>query len=148
MFRGRFEHTVDNKGRVSLPARFREIISSRYSEDRLILTSFTEPCLIAYPVAEWQLVEDRFRKLPHFDPKLLRLKRVLISGAQECQIDSNGRVLIPPVLREYAKLERDVVWTGMVEWIELWSKETWERVSQEDRGQLENMSDVLGEIGL
>jgi MraZ protein len=148
MFRGRYEHTIDNKGRVSLPARFREIVSSRYSEDRLIVTSFIEPCLIAYPVAEWQLVEDRFRNLAHFDPKVLRLKRVLISGAHECQIDSNGRVLIPPILRDYAKLEREVVWTGMVERIELWSKETWERVSEEDRGQLPNMGDVLGQIGL
>jgi MraZ protein len=148
MFRGRSEHTVDDKGRVSLPARFREILSSRYAEERLILTSFIDPCLIAYPVAEWQLIEEKIRQLPRFDPKVLRLKRVLISGAQECQIDGNGRILIPPVLREFANLEREVIWSGMVDTIELWSKENWERVSQEARGQLSSLGDALGEIGL
>lgn len=148
MFRGRFEHTVDSKGRVSFPSRFREILSSSYSDDRLIVTSFVDPCLIAYPLAEWKAIEDKARQLPRFDPKVLQLKRILISGAQECPIDKNGRVLIPPSLREFAQIEKDVVWSGMVDMIELWSKEQWQRMSRDARDHLSDLGPALGSLGL
>jgi len=148
MFRGRYEHAIDNKGRTSIPSRFREILSSKYSDDRLIITSFIDPGLIAYPVAEWQAFEERIRSLPRFDPKVMQVKRVLISGATECPIDRNGRILIPPVLREFAGLEREIIWAGMVDAIEIWSKENWERMFQEARGKIANLGGALGDLGL
>ena len=102
MFRGRYEHTVDPKGRTSLPSRFREILADR-SDDRLIVTTAIDaPCLIAYPFAEWQRFEERLMALPQFDPAVVKLKRVYVSSAMECSVDRNGRILIPPVLREHA----------------------------------------------
>jgi MraZ protein len=148
MFTGRFEHTIDSKGRVSLPSRFREILSTSYADDRLIITSFTDPCLIAYPVAEWRTFEEKVRSLPRFDPRVMQVKRVLVSGATECPIDKNGRVLIPPVLRQFAGLEREVVWAGMVDTIEIWSKDNWERMFASARGDIAGLGGSLGDLGL
>ena len=137
MFSGRYEHTIDGKGRTSLPARFREILSSQYSDDRLIVTSLVEPCLIANPVSEWQTIEQKIRMLPRFDPDVTQVKRVFISGAIECPIDKNGRILIPPSLREFAALEREIVWVGQVNYIEIWSKKNWEKVFKTARDQID-----------
>jgi len=148
MFKGRYEHAVDTKGRTSLPSRFREILSSRYADDRLSITTFMDPCLIAYPFAEWQVLEEKIRGLPRFDPKVMQVKRVLVSGATECPIDRNGRILIPPVLREFAQLEREIIWAGMVDTIEIWSKGNWERMFQEARGRISDFGGALGDLGL
>lgn len=146
MFKGRFEHTIDAKGRVSIPSRFREILASRYEDDRLIVTSFLEPCLLAYPVAEWQALEERVRELPRFDPAVVRLKRVLVSGATECPIDKNGRILIPPVLRDLAGLEREMIWAGMVDNIEIWSRANWQQMFEQARGK--DLAEAMGKLGL
>ena len=146
MFKGRYEHTIDAKGRVSIPSRFRDVLASMDGDDRLIVTSFVEPCLRAYPVAEWQALEERVRQMPRFDPAVVRLKRVLISGATECPIDKNGRILIPPVLRQFAGLEREMVWAGMVDNIEIWSKENWVEAFEQARGP--DLMEALGKLGL
>jgi len=148
MFRGRYEHTIDQKGRTSIPSRFRELLSSKYSDERLIVTSFVDPCLIAYPVAEWQAFEEKVRALPRFDPKIMQLKRVLISGATECPIDRNGRILIPPVLREFAGLKREIVWAGMVDYIEIWAKDGWDPMFQQARDRIADLGGALGDLVL
>ena len=148
MFRGRYEHTIDKKGRTSIPSRFRELLSSKYADDRLIVTSFVDPCLIAYPVAEWQVFEEKIRALPRFDPKVMQLKRVLISGATECPIDRNGRILIPPVLREFAGLKREIVWAGMVDYIEIWAKDGWDPMFQQARDRVADLGAALEDLNL
>jgi MraZ protein len=145
MFSGRYEHTIDAKGRTSIPSKFREILSSRYGDDRLILTSYVQPCLIAYPVSEWQVIEEKIRALPRFDPKVMQVKRVLVSGATECSMDRAGRILIPPTLREFAWLEKDIIWAGMTDNIEIWSKGNWEEMFQKARDEIANLG---GELGL
>ena len=146
MFSGRYEHTIDAKGRVSIPSKFREILTSSYGDDRLIVTSFMDPCLIAYPVAEWQAIEERVRQLPRFDPVVVRVKRVLVSGATECQIDRNGRILIPPVLRQFAGLKREMVWAGHVDSIEIWSKGNWERMHE--KASEPDLREAMSKLGL
>jgi len=148
MFTGRYEHTIDAKGRVALPSKFREVLLTNYREDRLIVTSFIDPCLIAYPVSEWRALEEKIRTLPRFDPNVLQIKRMLVSGATECQIDSNGRILIPPVLRQFAGLDRDMVWAGMVDTIEIWSKENWDQMFEKARSNLAALGTALGQLGL
>ena len=99
MFRGQYEHTMDSKGRVSLPARFREVLtelaSSPENADRVILTRTFQKCLVLYPLEQWMNFEEKVRQLPQFDPRVQQLKRVYIAGAVECSLDSHGRVLIP-----------------------------------------------------
>ncbi len=132
MFRGVFEHQIDSKGRTSLPAKLRESLVGTYDE-RLILTSALDECLHAYPVREWELLESALAKRNPMEPGVKTLMRLYVASAQECALDKLGRILVPPSLRSHAKLEKDVVWAGMVKVIELWSKDGWLKAREEAR---------------
>lgn len=147
MFRGLHHHTIDPKGRVSLPVRFRELLTAR-SEDRLIITTAIDPCLVAYPLSEWQTFEERLSLLPQFDPNVLKLKRVYVAAATECVVDKQGRVAIPPELREYAGLDKDLIFAGMVKTIELWSKDRWQQNAQKAREEAADVGKALAALGL
>ncbi|MBI5235329.1 MAG: division/cell wall cluster transcriptional repressor MraZ [Deltaproteobacteria bacterium] len=125
MFRGRFEHSIDSKGRLSIPSRFRETLAERY-DARLVVTAY-DNLLLAYPFAEWQRLEDKVRELAEFKKDTRSFLRFFYSSAVDCAIDKLGRVLIPPTLREYARLEKDVVLIGTLRNIEIWNKADWEK---------------------
>jgi len=148
MFRGRYEHTIDQKGRTSLPARYREVLAS-IGEKRIVLTSSLDPCLVAYTMPEWLTFEEKISKLSQFDRAVQKLRRIYVSGAVECEVDDSGRVLVPSTLRDHAKLAKDVLWAGAGRYAELWDKKTWseltEVVSDDERTQ---MAERLAELGL
>jgi len=146
MFRGRFEHTIDSKGRVSIPAKFREVLGEKY-DDRLILTNF-DRCLVVYPYEEWRVLEEKVGSLSIVKREVKSFQRFFISGAAECQIDKLGRILIPPTLRNYAKLERDIVFTGMLKKFEIWAKECWREEIKSAEVNFEGISEALAELGL
>lgn len=146
MFRGRFEHAIDSKSRLSIPSKFREILSANYDE-RLIITNF-DGCLWAYPFAEWQKVEDKVASLPQFKDEVKALQRVFISAAVESPIDKSGRILIPPTLRDYAGITKDVVLVGMTNRIEIWSRDRWMHEFEASQKSLEMMGDKLADLGL
>lgn len=127
MFRGRFEHTIDPKGRISIPSKFRDALLEKYDE-RLIITNDYDGNLLAYPFTEWQIIEEKASKLPTLKRGAADFLRFFISGAAECSVDKLGRILIPPVLREYAKLEKDIILVGTLKKIEIWAKSRWETV--------------------
>ncbi len=129
MFRGRYEHSIDPKGRLSIPSKFREILTANYDE-RLILTNF-DNCLWAYPVREWKHVEDKVSSLPQFKAEVKAFQRFFISAASECPVDPNGRIIIPTTLRKYAGLETDVVIVGMTNRFEIWARERWQKVFEQ-----------------
>jgi len=148
MFRGRYEHTIDQKGRTSLPAKYREVLTS-IGEKRIVLTSSLDACLVAYTMPEWVAFEEKISKLSQFDRAVQKLRRIYVSGAVECDVDDSGRVLVPPVLREHAKLKKDVLWAGAGRYAELWDKSTWadatDIASDDERAQ---MAARLAELGL
>ena len=146
MFRGRYEHSIDPKGRLSIPSRFREILIANYDE-RLILTNF-DTCLWAYPVREWKAVEEKVAALPQFKPEVKSLQRFFISAACECPLDPNGRIIIPTTLRRYGALMKDVVLVGMTKRIEIWSKEKWQKVFEQAEKDLTSMAGKLADLGL
>ena len=146
MFRGRFEYTIDAKGRLSIPAKFREVLTNHY-DPRLIVTNFDQ-CLWAYPVPEWLELESKVGSLPQFMDEVKALQRVFISAATECFIDKQGRILVPPSLKAYAGLEGDVVMVGMTRRIEIWSQERWQKVFGEAQEKLESLGSRLAELGL
>ena len=146
MFRGRFEHTIDPKGRVSIPAKFRELLSEKY-DDRIIITNF-DRCLVAYPYEEWRSVEEKIVSLSMVKKEVKAFQRFFISGAAECPIDKLGRVLIPPTLRAYALLEKDVVFAGMGKMFELWSRERWTEEIKRAEENFEGMRESLASLGL
>ena len=104
MFRGRYEHTIDAKGRTSVPARYRDALSAA-GERRVVLTSALDPCLVAYAPQEWAAFEERLGRLSQFDPAVKKLRRIYVSGAVECEMDDVGRILVPPTLRAHAALQ-------------------------------------------
>ncbi|SEL49770.1 MraZ protein [Stigmatella aurantiaca] len=147
MFRGVYEHQVDAKGRTSLPARLRETLVGAYDE-RLILTTALDPCLHAYPVREWEALETALGRRSPMEPGVKTLMRLYVASAQECPLDKLGRILIPPSLRAHAKLEKDLVWVGMVKVIELWSRDGWAKAQEEARAAADSadVARVLAEL--
>ncbi len=150
MFRGRYEHAIDGKGRTSLPSRFREVLAAS-GDVRLVLTTGLDPCLVAYPMNEWLAFEDRLSRLPRFDPNVAMLRRIYVSGAVECELDKNGRILIPAGLRSHAGLARQALWAGMGRHVELWAKDRFEGMRAEVLGDEEKVAAMarrLAELGL
>ncbi len=152
MFRGQYEHTLDGKGRISVPARFREVLAdldaTGENADRIILTRTFEHCLVVYPMDKWLNFEEKIRRLPQFNPNVQRLKRVYVAGAVEVSIDSHGRLLVPQAMRDYAELERECVWVGQLETIELWSQEKWQGAVDQALADPEELSAAMSELGL
>jgi MraZ protein len=150
LFRGRYEHSIDAKGRTSVPSRFREVMTAQ-GDSKLVLTTGLDACLVAYPMAEWIAFEDRLSMLPQFDADVVTLKRIYVSGAVECDVDKVGRLLIPAALRKHARLKRDALWAGMGAYIELWSKEAFEGLRKDalaDDDRRLAISKRLAELGL
>lgn len=150
MFRGRYEHAIDAKGRTSVPSRFREVLSAQ-GECRLVVTTGLDPCLVAYPMSEWLSFEDRLAALPQFDPDVVTLKRIYVSGAIECELDKVGRLLIPSSLRKHAGLAREALWAGMGTHIELWDKDRFKELRKQvlsDEARRIAISRRLAELGL
>lgn len=126
MFRGQFQHSIDAKGRIALPARFRESITAS-GDSRCVLTAaLFDPCLHLYPMKAWEEVEEKIAALPSMDPNVVRFRRLYVSAACECEADKNGRLLIPAQLREKTHLKKDALWAGMGRHLELWATTEWE----------------------
>lgn len=129
-FRGLFEHTIDAKGRTSVPARFREVLTANYGE-RLIVTTSHDRCLHVLPLKNWEAFEAKLGQRNSAEPGVKQIYRTYVANATEVDVDKLGRVLLTPNLRGWAGLEKDVVWVGQIKHIELWSKDGWARASSE-----------------
>jgi len=136
MFKGSSFHTMDNKGRVSIPVRFRDVLQER--QDRQLILTNWEGYILAFPLSEWVELEAKLKELSQFRKEYRDFKRFLISGAEECPLDRQGRVLIPQSLRDYAKLGREVAIVGLVQNFEIWDRERYES----HRKQLEESLDA------
>ncbi len=121
MFRGCYSHTIDDKGRLSIPAKFRDVLENQFTSP-LIVTRLKE-CLVAYPTDRWRVLEARMDELPSFDRNVLWFRRYFYAPAQECPIDKAGRILVPEQLRGDVGLERDVVLAGLGKYFEIWPKD-------------------------
>jgi MraZ protein len=125
MFRGANKVTLDSKGRLAMPTRYRERIVER-SNGRLIATvDRADRCLLIYPLPEWEEIELKLRRLPTLNPVARRLQRLMIGHATDLDLDANGRILIPPSLREYAQLNRTAMLIGQGNRFELWDEGQW-----------------------
>ena len=144
MFRGSFEHTVDSKGRVSVPSRFRDIIADRY-DGRLVLAMDYDKCLTVYPLEEWEKLEDKIRNLPTMKKEVKDFMRFLLASATECELDKQGRVLIPPALREHAGIAKNVMLVGIIDKIEIWDAKAWEARNTQNGDKI---NEALAELGL
>jgi MraZ protein len=125
MFRGANQVTLDAKGRLAMPTRYRERIAER-SDGRLVATvDRSDRCLLIYPLPEWEEIELKLRRLPTLNPIARRLQRLMIGHASDLELDASGRILIPPNLRDYAGLTRDAMLIGQGNRFELWDEAQW-----------------------
>lgn len=150
MFRGRYEHAIDGKGRTSLPSRFREALSAT-GDSRIVLTTGLERCVVAYPLSGWMAFEERLAALPQFDPSVTMLRRIYVSAAVETDVDKLGRVLIPATLRKHAGLQREALWAGMGTHVELWDRDAFDALRDGVLGDGEKREGIarrLAELGL
>ena len=120
MFTGSYFHTMDNKGRVKIPSRYREIIEG--GKDHQITITNWEGYVLAFPQSEWNKIAEKLAKMPIRDPDYRPIQRFLISGAEECILDRQGRILVSPNLRNYARLSREVVMVGALRCFEIWDR--------------------------
>ncbi|MEO5376374.1 MAG: division/cell wall cluster transcriptional repressor MraZ [Magnetococcus sp. DMHC-6] len=126
MFLGQHSHILDDKGRISIPLAFRKVVTDQGS-DRVILTRAIEPCLIGFTVSAWQKVMDKLDQEPMLDREVEAFERVYAAHACETIIDRQGRILIPPYLRAYAGVEKDVIFAGRIRKFEVWHPERWDK---------------------
>ena len=139
MFMGEYNHIIDAKGRLIIPARFRELLGEEF-----ILTKGLDGCLSIYPMDAWEAFETKLRALPLTNKNARTFTRFFVAGATNCELDRQGRILVPQTLREFAGLEKEVVLTGNLDRIEIWSKEKWsENCNYDDMDSIaESMQDM------
>jgi MraZ protein len=126
MFRGVNNLNLDAKGRMAIPARYRDRLLESCG-GRLIFTIDVDRCLLLYPLTEWEQIEKALMSRPNMNPQVRRLQRLIVGHATDVEIDGQGRVLVPPSLREYAALEKHAVLVGQGNKFELWDEDAWAR---------------------
>ena len=143
MLIGEFTHTLDDKRRVSLPAKFRRQLGST-----VVLTRGLDNCIFCYPRAEWKTIMDKLGSLSIGQADSRGLNRFMLSGAREADIDSSGRVLIPDFLAEFADLEGSAVLAGVGNRIEIWSEDAWNDYKHQIESEADDLAEKLGEVGM
>ncbi|GBF11988.1 division/cell wall cluster transcriptional repressor MraZ [Tepidibacillus infernus] len=143
MFMGEFQHNIDDKGRVIIPAKFRDELGSTF-----VITRGLDKSLFVYTQSEWQQVEQKLKSLPFTRADARKFTRFFFSGAVECEVDKQGRVSLPPNLREYAELIKECVFIGVSNRVEIWSKELWESYYQESEESFNEIAEKIVDFDL
>jgi len=146
VFRGRFYHTIDDKGRILFPAKLREVFAENY-DNRMVITNWSG-YLMVFPYEEWRILEEKISQKSIIDKKVRAFQRFFMSGAVDCTFDSQGRILVPPNLREYAVLEKDIVLAGMIRVIEIWSKERFELELHQAAEEQDTFTEYISDLGI
>ena len=146
MFRGANKLTLDIKGRMVMPTRYRERLQERCG-GKLVVTVDKDQCLLVYPMPDWEEIERKLMKLPTFNERARRLQRLMVGDATELDLDAQGRVLLPPNLREFAALTRDAVLIGQGLRFELWDEEKWNQRRDEWLASEESAADPSDDLG-
>lgn len=141
MFMGEYNHTIDAKGRLIIPSRFRELLGEEF-----VLTKGLDGCLFIYPMNEWEAFEMKLKTLPLTDKNARAFSRFFVAGATMCELDKQGRILVPSTLREFAGLDKDVVLAGNLSRIEIWSKEKWSENCDYD--DMDSIAESMQNMGI
>jgi len=142
MFIGEYVHAIDNKNRIIVPSRFREELGSKF-----IITKGLDGCIYAYTYNEWKLLEEKLVKLPLTSKNARAFSRFFFSGANEIELDKQGRALIPQSIMEYAQITKEVVSIGVSNRIEIWSKEKWDEYNNSNL-DFDEIAEQMSELGI
>jgi MraZ protein len=138
MFMGEYQHTIDEKGRIIIPSKFRDSLG-----DTFVITRGLDACLFVYPMSEWNILEQKLKALPLMKSDARAFTRFFFSGATECELDKQGRANIPTNLNEHAKLEKDCIVIGVSNRVEIWSKSIWEDYARESEQSFNEIAEKL-----
>ena len=142
MFIGEYQHSIDAKGRVIIPAKFRDELG-----DKFILTRGLDNCLFIFPQEEWQKFEEKLLNLPVASKDARAFVRYFFSSAVECEIDKQGRLTVPQNLKDHAKIEKEIVTIGVMSRVEIWSKHEWENYGDENLGY-DEIAEKMADLGI
>jgi MraZ protein len=142
MFIGEYQHAIDNKNRMIIPSKFREELGEKF-----VLTKGLDGCLYAYTADEWKILEEKLKKLPLTSKDARAFVRFFFSGANEIDVDKQGRALIPQNLLEYADIEKDIVSIGVSTRIEIWSKTKWDEYNNSSI-DFDEIAEKMSELGI
>lgn len=143
MLTGEFNHSIDAKGRLIIPSKLRESLGEHF-----VITKGMDGCLFLYPDNEWEAFEEKLRTLPLTNKKARDFKRFFLGSATEGELDKQGRVLISSSLRNYANLEKEVILVGLLDKVEIWSKDTWDARTAEVEENIEDIASDMEDLGL
>ena len=143
MFMGEYQHGLDTKGRLIIPAKFREELG-----EGAIITRGLDNCLFLFPQEEWSILENKLHALPLTKHDARQFVRFLFSGATECEMDKQGRINLPTNLREFAEIEKDAVVIGVSSRIEIWSKERWQSYVEVAEESFEDIAENIVDLGI
>lgn len=141
MFMGEYSHNIDAKGRMIVPSKFREQLG-----DEFVVTKGLDGCLFVYPNEEWQNIEEKFRNVPLTSKDARKFSRFFFAGATTCEVDKQGRILLPANLREYAGIDKEVVSVGVFSRVEIWSKERY--LENNDFDDMDEIAEHMAELGI
>ncbi|MBO8159313.1 division/cell wall cluster transcriptional repressor MraZ [Thermosyntropha sp.] len=143
MFLGEYQHSLDAKGRITIPAKFRDGLGNKF-----IATKGLDNCIFLYPLNEWHLIEEKLRQLPLTRADVRAFVRFFFSGASELEIDKQGRTVLPLNLRDYAQIEKDIVIIGVGSRIEIWSVDNWKEYNDKAASSYEEIAEKLVDLGI
>lgn len=138
MFLGNYQHSLDSKGRVTIPAKLRDLLG-----DKFIATRGLDNCIFLYPLDEWQNIEDKLRSLPFTRADVRSFMRIFLSAASELEVDKQGRTVLPSNLRDYAKINMDIIIIGVGTRIEIWARDQWETYTSNSDSSYEVIAESL-----
>lgn len=141
MFMGEYNHTLDAKGRLIVPSKFREQLG-----DEFVVTKGLDGCSFVYPPSEWVKIEEKFQNIPLTTKDARKFARFFFAGAASCEVDKQGRTLIPTILREYASIEKEVVSVGVLNRVEIWDKDKWQETNSYD--DMDEIAEHMADLGL
>lgn len=143
MFIGEYNHTIDAKGRLIVPSKFRETLG-----DVFVVTKGLDGCLFVYPMEEWTVFTEKLRELPLTKKDARQFSRFFLASAANCEVDKQGRILLPAVLREFAGLDKEAVLVGISSRIEIWSKAKWEEINDIDVDNMDDIAEHMADLGI
>lgn len=143
MFIGEYKHSVDEKGRLAIPVKFRQTL-----KDGAVVTRGLDSCLFLYPQSEWNSLAEKLSRLPISQAKARAFARLMLAGAMEVAIDGQGRAMIPEYLREYAKIGKKVIVAGLYNRLELWDEKNWNKYKRGTESKSGEIAETLGELGV
>ena len=145
MFRGAMTINLDNKGRLAIATRYREILSEECNGQMICTIDLHQPCLLLYPLPEWEIIEEKLSRLSSMNPVERRVQRLLLGHACECQMDNAGRLLIAHTLRQHAGLTKELMFVGQLNKFEIWDKQVWYQQVEDDIAAEQTMQEPMSE---